>query len=132
MLHTLALVEQGYLAEANGDLTAAWTAHNQALELALRTGSPPTAAPALEGLACALALTGDPRQASRLLGSALAARDPHSDSPNTPKTGSHPDLRRAFEALQPLLTPEELATGLKEGHRAAAEGRIPRNLKAHH
>lgn len=123
MLRTLALVEQGYLAEASGDVKAALAAHSEAIRLALSTGSAATAAPALEGLAGAWARAGDGKRASRLLGAAWAARAPELDGAEAvPASGAHPDSRRVLAAVRPLLTEEDLAAGLSEGRRSAAQG----------
>ncbi|GAB3726314.1 BTAD domain-containing putative transcriptional regulator [Nocardiopsis nanhaiensis] len=126
-LHTVALVERGFLAEADGDVAAALAAHGEALELALGTGSPPMAAPALEGLAGAWARAGDGKRASRYLGAARAARGPGPVSTYAPdavpESAAHPDGRRVFEAVRALLSEEDLADGLAEGERLADLGR---------
>lgn len=69
------LAELGFIAELRGDGATALGLHEQGYRMALATGGGPRAlALALEGMAGAKTLLGDPDSAARLLGAADAAR----------------------------------------------------------
>ncbi|MFI0410000.1 BTAD domain-containing putative transcriptional regulator [Actinomadura sp. 3N508] len=65
----------GEVAEARGDVAAALTYQRDALTVALRLEAPRDTAGALEGLACALALSGYHGQAAEALGKAASVRE---------------------------------------------------------
>jgi hypothetical protein len=67
--------ELGFIAEHRGDAAEARKLHLDGFALAREGGDPRAIALALEGLAGAHALAGDPVHAARLLGAASAARD---------------------------------------------------------
>ncbi|MFD3609805.1 BTAD domain-containing putative transcriptional regulator [Streptomyces atroolivaceus] len=71
---TLALAELGFVAELRGEARTAGARHREGFEVARKLGDPRAMALALEGLAGALALVGQPRDAAILLGTAAAAR----------------------------------------------------------
>jgi predicted ATPase len=71
----LILAELGFAAEQGGDAHGAEALHLRGLEAARRTGDPRALALALEGVAGARSLAGDPAHAARLLGAADALRD---------------------------------------------------------
>ncbi|GAA3838192.1 BTAD domain-containing putative transcriptional regulator [Amycolatopsis tucumanensis] len=70
-----ALAELGFAAEQRGDAEAAWSLHREGLDAARATGDPRAVAIALEGLAGAHVLAGEPDRAACLLGVAAAARE---------------------------------------------------------
>jgi hypothetical protein len=67
--------ELGFVAEHRGAAGAALDRHREGLVAARASGDPRAVALALEGLAGAHRLAGDPVRAARLLGAAQAARD---------------------------------------------------------
>ncbi|MFI6323944.1 BTAD domain-containing putative transcriptional regulator [Nonomuraea sp. NPDC050556] len=71
----LVMAELGFIAELRGDAAAALALHLEGYELAGSTGDPRAIALALEGLAGAESLAGEPTRAARLLGAAAACRD---------------------------------------------------------
>ncbi|MFG2810053.1 BTAD domain-containing putative transcriptional regulator [Streptomyces massasporeus] len=71
----LVLAELGFIAEQRGDAQRALGYHRDGLVAAVATKDPRSVALALEGLAGAYSLAGDPRRATRLLGTAAAARE---------------------------------------------------------
>ncbi|TKG72340.1 AfsR/SARP family transcriptional regulator [Prauserella endophytica] len=71
---TLVLAELGFVAEQRGDVALAGSRHRAALTVARRVGDPRAIALALEGLAGAAVLGGEPARAASLLGMAEAAR----------------------------------------------------------
>jgi predicted ATPase/DNA-binding SARP family transcriptional activator len=73
ILSTL-LVSRGYSADLAGDAETALVAQHEALRVALQLGAARVTANAVEGLAGALALTGDANAAAELLGAADAMR----------------------------------------------------------
>ncbi|HET6954013.1 MAG TPA: BTAD domain-containing putative transcriptional regulator [Acidimicrobiales bacterium] len=70
----LILSELGFIAEQRGDADTARNLHSDCLAVARKIGDPRTIALALEGLAGAEALAGDPEHAAQLLGAATATR----------------------------------------------------------
>ena len=70
----VALSVLGYCAEARGDPDRAAARHGEALEQAMITTDKRAIAFALEGLACAVAASGDGERSARLLGTAAASR----------------------------------------------------------
>lgn len=70
----LVLAELGFVAAARGDVAGAWTLHLDGLAVAVDTTDPRAVALALEGLAEAWLLRGEPVRAAELLGTAEAAR----------------------------------------------------------
>ncbi len=70
----LILSELGFIAEQRGEADAARKLHTDCLAIARRIGDPRTIALALEGLAGAEALAGDPEHAAELLATATATR----------------------------------------------------------
>ncbi|MFE5847461.1 BTAD domain-containing putative transcriptional regulator [Streptomyces niveus] len=73
--NALVLAELGFVAEQRGDAATALTTHLDGLAAARATGNPRAVALALEGLAGARSLAGDPESAALLLGAATAARE---------------------------------------------------------
>ncbi|WP_405500914.1 BTAD domain-containing putative transcriptional regulator [Streptomyces niveus] len=73
--NALILAELGFVAEQRGDAATALTTHLDGLTAARATGNPRAVALALEGLAGARSLAGDPDSAALLLGAATAARE---------------------------------------------------------
>lgn len=73
--NALVLAELGFVAEQRGDAATAQTTHLDGLAAARATGNPRAVALALEGLAGARSLAGDPESAALLLGAATAARE---------------------------------------------------------
>ncbi|MEO6090334.1 MAG: AfsR/SARP family transcriptional regulator, partial [Umezawaea sp.] len=71
---TLILAELGFIAEHRGNASEARELHLDGLRIAREGGDPRAIALALEGLAGAHALAGDPVHAARLLGAASTAR----------------------------------------------------------
>ncbi|MFE0421209.1 BTAD domain-containing putative transcriptional regulator [Streptomyces sp. NPDC058953] len=71
----LVLAELGFVAEERGDAGTAYTCHRDGLAVARELGDPRALALALEGLAGAHTLAGDPERAAVLLGAAASARD---------------------------------------------------------
>jgi predicted ATPase/DNA-binding SARP family transcriptional activator len=71
----LVLAELGFVAELRGDAAAAMELQLDGFAVARRVGDPRALALAMEGLAGALALAGEPHRAARLLGAAAAARE---------------------------------------------------------
>ncbi|MGV9313803.1 AfsR/SARP family transcriptional regulator [Streptomyces sp. NPDC003691] len=71
----LVLAELGFTAEERGDAETARARHTEGLEVARALGDPRAVALALEGLAGAYALAGEPGRAAELLGAAAAARE---------------------------------------------------------
>ncbi|QDY77286.1 AfsR/SARP family transcriptional regulator [Streptomyces qinzhouensis] len=71
----LVLAELGFVAEERGDAAGAYERHAEGLAVARELGDPRAVALALEGLAGAHALAGEPARAAALLGAAAAARE---------------------------------------------------------
>lgn len=71
---TLILAELGFIAEQRGDVASARRLQLDGFALASRVGDPRAIALAMEGLAGAHALAGEPDRAARLLGAAARAR----------------------------------------------------------
>ncbi|MEU3600023.1 hypothetical protein ABZ714_15065 [Streptomyces sp. NPDC006798] len=71
----LVLAELGFVAEERGEADSAYLRHHDGLTAARELGDPRAVALALEGLAGAHALGGDPERAAVLLGAAAAARE---------------------------------------------------------
>lgn len=72
---TIILAELGFIAEQRGDAASASKIQLDGLALAIRVGDPRAIALAMEGLAGAHALAGEPDSAARLLGAAARTRD---------------------------------------------------------
>ncbi|WP_433332194.1 BTAD domain-containing putative transcriptional regulator [Spirillospora sp. CA-294931] len=105
----LALVraELGFAAEQRGDAAAALRHHRASLASARAIGDPRAVALALEGLAGAHALDGDPVRAARLLGRAASLRD----SVGAPlPEAERGDVTRITAALRTVLGDEKFET----------------------
>ncbi|MER6945263.1 BTAD domain-containing putative transcriptional regulator [Nonomuraea sp. NPDC000554] len=68
-------IELGFTAELRGDPASALALHRRAFAMACELDAPRGQALAMEGLAGAVSLAGDPARAARLLGTAAAVRD---------------------------------------------------------
>ncbi|GII91568.1 BTAD domain-containing putative transcriptional regulator [Sinosporangium siamense] len=112
----LGLTELGYVMEQRGNAEAALDLHTQALKAAQTTGDPRAVALALEGLAAAHALAGNPTTAARLLGAATTARTTVS-APLPP--AERTDVNRAAATARETLGE---AAYMVEFNRGAAEG----------
>jgi predicted ATPase/DNA-binding SARP family transcriptional activator len=75
MTDALVLAQLGFVAEQTGDAQTARARHLGSLTIARKLGDPRAIARALEGLAGAHTLTGNPERAAELLGAAEAARN---------------------------------------------------------
>ncbi|MFF3552716.1 BTAD domain-containing putative transcriptional regulator [Streptomyces tsukubensis] len=96
----LVLAELGFVAEERGDAAAAYERHAEGLETARDLGDPRAVALALEGLAGAHALAGEPERAAALLGAAAAARE----SAGAPlPAGERRDVERVSAAARAAL-----------------------------
>lgn len=121
--NALVLAELGFVAEQRGDAATALTTHLDGLTAARATGNPRAVALALEGLAGARSLAGDPESAALLLGAATAARE-RTGAPLPPAESADVDrvtraartalgtgaFKEAF-ARGTTLTPDEALTG---------------------
>ncbi|MFF5428098.1 MULTISPECIES: BTAD domain-containing putative transcriptional regulator [Streptomyces] len=108
----LVLAELGFVAELRGDAGTARAHHLAGLAAARETGDPRALALALEGLAGAHALAGDPTRAARLLGAAHAARV-SVGAPLPP--AERGDVDRVTAALRTALGDAALAAAFTEG-----------------
>ncbi|MFE0738850.1 BTAD domain-containing putative transcriptional regulator [Streptomyces sp. NPDC058855] len=108
----LVLAELGFVAELRGDADTARAHHLAGLAAARETGDPRALALALEGLAGAHALAGDPTRAARLLGAAHAARV-SVGAPLPP--AERGDVDRVTATLRAALGDAALATAFAEG-----------------
>jgi hypothetical protein len=99
----ISLAELGFLSEQRGDVEAARRLHTEGLDAARRSGDTRAVALALEGLAGAHVLGGEPRHAARLLGAAAAAR---AGAGETETSGDRYDVERITEATRAELGEE--------------------------
>ncbi|HEY4609894.1 MAG TPA: BTAD domain-containing putative transcriptional regulator, partial [Ilumatobacteraceae bacterium] len=74
LMHSTLMVSRGYSADLAGDAETALVAQHEALRVALQLGAIRVTANAAEGLAGAIALSGDAKAAATLLGAADALR----------------------------------------------------------
>ncbi|MET7463165.1 BTAD domain-containing putative transcriptional regulator [Nonomuraea sp. NPDC005501] len=108
------LVELGYLRERQGDAEEARKLHLEALAAAQRVGDPSSVTFAVEALAAALAASGSPDRAARLLGLAAAAHE----AGRTPATPSQTEeIDRVTERVREALGEEGFAALYEEGSR---------------
>ncbi|MER5326928.1 BTAD domain-containing putative transcriptional regulator [Streptosporangium roseum] len=108
----LLLAELGFLAEQRGDAPAALSLHHQGLAVARDSGDPRALALALEGLAGAYALAGQPVRAARLLGTASRARE----SSGAPLPGAERgDVERIMAKVLATLGAEMFAAEFSTG-----------------
>ncbi|MFE5668656.1 BTAD domain-containing putative transcriptional regulator [Streptomyces niveus] len=98
--NALVLAELGFVAEQRGDAATALTTHLDGLAAARATGNPRAVALALEGLAGARSLAGDPESAALLLGAATAARE-RTGAPLPPAESA--DVERITRAARTAL-----------------------------
>ncbi|MEV8419698.1 BTAD domain-containing putative transcriptional regulator [Streptomyces niveus] len=98
--NALVLAELGFVAEQRGDAATALTTHLDGLAAARATGNPRAVALALEGLAGARSLAGDPESAALLLGAATAARE-RTGAPLPPAESA--DVERVTRAARTAL-----------------------------
>ncbi|MER6348479.1 BTAD domain-containing putative transcriptional regulator [Streptomyces sp. NPDC001595] len=124
----LVLAELGFCAELRGDVEGSLARHRDGLSAALVSEDPRAVALALEGLACAYALSGRPARATRaarLLGTAEATRE-QSGAPLPP--AEQADVRRAaaraVETLGAEMFAVEHAAGRSVDHRLAADSEL--------
>jgi tetratricopeptide (TPR) repeat protein len=103
----IVLTELGYIAELRGDAAAAHTLHTEGLTAARKLGDPRALARAFEGLAGAESLTGQHRQAARILGKAARARA-SAAVPLSPAERS--DIERIAETIRAALGEAAFAT----------------------
>jgi tetratricopeptide (TPR) repeat protein len=96
----------GYVAEERGDAASAVRYQRDALTVALRLEAPRDLAGSLEGLACALTLTGRHREAAEALGKAAAVR---AEAGLPPGPAEQEDVDRAAERARDGLGPEAFA-----------------------
>lgn len=109
---SLLLDESGFIAELQSDAETAWQLHLDALAAARTTDDPRAIALALEGLAGALSLGGDPNYAARLLGAADVARTSIGAPLPSAERG---DVDRISSRLRAALGGEEFAAELSRG-----------------
>ena len=108
----LILAELGFADEQDGDALGAEEHHLRGLDSARRTGDPRAVALALEGLAGARALAGDPAHAARLLGAAQALRESVGAPLPEAERGDVDRIEaRVADALAPGAADEELRRG---------------------
>jgi tetratricopeptide (TPR) repeat protein len=111
----LTAAELGFLAEQRGDAETARRMHAEGLAAARRSGDPRAVALALEGLAGERALSGDHREAARLLGAAASAR---ARAGETVVSNDRGDVERVTAAARAALVEEfdaEFARGADLG-----------------
>ncbi|MER6154287.1 BTAD domain-containing putative transcriptional regulator [Streptomyces sp. NPDC001868] len=113
----LVLAELGFIAERRGDADRALAYHEDGLAAAATTKDPRATALALEGLAGAYALAGDPERAARLLGTAAATRE-RAGAPHPPAERS--DVERIAARVRATTDAgayaREFALGARGGH----------------
>lgn len=113
----LVLAELGFIAERRGDADRALAYHEEGLAAAATTKDPRSTALALEGLAGAYALAGDPERAARLLGTAAATRE-RAGAPHPPAERS--DVERVSARVRAITDAgtyaREFALGARGGH----------------
>jgi predicted ATPase/DNA-binding SARP family transcriptional activator len=108
----LVLAELGFAAEQRGDAEAALRLHREGLTSARTIGDPRAVALALEGLAGAHALAGEPNLAARLLGTSTALRA-RTGAPLPP--AERGDVDRITAALHQALTEDTFTTEFNHG-----------------
>ncbi|MEU3888517.1 BTAD domain-containing putative transcriptional regulator [Streptomyces sp. NPDC029041] len=124
----LVLAELGFIAEQRGDADRALACHRDGLAAAATTKDPRSIALALEGLAGAYSLSGATRRATRLLGTAAAARE-RAGAPHPP--AERGDVERIAARLRATMDEEtytsEFTAGTRRSHEAQvlAEGHPP-------
>ncbi|MFI0484022.1 BTAD domain-containing putative transcriptional regulator [Actinomadura sp. 9N215] len=102
----------GQVAVARGDASAALVYQRDALTVALRLEAPRDTAAALEGLACALALSGRPRDAAEALGRAASVRE---STGVRAGHGEQAEADRAEERARSALGAEAFAAAFEAG-----------------
>ncbi|KAA9379049.1 AfsR/SARP family transcriptional regulator [Microbispora cellulosiformans] len=122
------LVELGFAAELRGDADAALRLHLEAFDLAARLDAPRDQVGALEGLAGALALTGDHAAAAEVFGAAEAARDA---SRLPPAPAERADLDRVAAACRAALGEEAFAAVRARGALLGPEAARARHGRDH-
>ncbi|MDX3498446.1 BTAD domain-containing putative transcriptional regulator [Streptomyces turgidiscabies] len=124
----LVLAELGFIAEQRGDAGRALARHGDGLAAAVTTKDPRSVALALEGLAGAHSLAGDPGRAARLLGTAAATRE-RAGAPHPP--AEQGDVERISARVRATIDEDayarEFALGTLRGHetQATAESARP-------
>ncbi|MGW6504394.1 ATP-binding protein [Nonomuraea angiospora] len=103
----LLLAELGFVAERRGDARTALELHREGLDVARSGGDPRARALALEGLAGAYALAGEPARAARLLGAAARLRESTGAPMPPPERG---DVDRITARIRAALDEEAFAT----------------------
>ncbi|WP_182875990.1 BTAD domain-containing putative transcriptional regulator [Microbispora sp. H10670] len=122
------LVELGFAAELRGDARAALRLHLEAFDLAARLDAPRDQVGALEGLAGALALTGDHAGAAEVLGAAEAARDANR---LPPAPAERADLDRVTAACRDALGEESFTAARARGSLLGPEAARARHGRGH-
>ncbi|GAA4199235.1 BTAD domain-containing putative transcriptional regulator [Microbispora amethystogenes] len=122
------LVELGFAAELRGDADTALRLHLEAFDLAARLDAPRDQVGALEGLAGALALTGDHAAAAEVFGAAEAARDA---SRLPPAPAERADLDRVAAACRAALGEESFAAARARGALLGPEAARARHGRDH-
>jgi predicted ATPase/DNA-binding SARP family transcriptional activator len=111
----LALINLGFAAELRADAAEAARCHREAFAEATRLGDPRAVARAVEGLAGAAMVAGEPDRAARLLGAADELRR----SVGSPLVrGERFDVDRTEAALGTLLEKEAIVEARREGAEA--------------
>ncbi|QWF78652.1 hypothetical protein HUW46_02050 [Amycolatopsis sp. CA-230715] len=114
----LILAELGFIAELRGDAAKATELQREGLAVAERTGDPRAVALGMEGLAGAMALSGDHRAAAALLGAAAAKRA----SVGTPlPEGERGDVDRIEASARAALGEERFAAEFARGGKEPAD-----------
>ncbi|MFF8016622.1 BTAD domain-containing putative transcriptional regulator [Streptomyces sp. NPDC007929] len=117
----LVLAELGFIAEQRGDADRALAHHRDGLAAAATTKDPRSVALALEGLAGAYSLAGDPYRAARLLGTAAATRE-RAGAPHPP--AERGDVERIATRLRATMDEAtytwEFTAGTRRTHEAEA------------
>lgn len=109
---SLLLAELGFIAELRGDAEAAWSRHREAYASARRGGDPRAVALAMEGLAGASLLRGEPARSTHMLGAAAATRS----SVGAPlPAGERVDVDRITAAALETLGPAGFAAAFERG-----------------
>jgi predicted ATPase/DNA-binding SARP family transcriptional activator len=115
----LVLAELGFIAEQRGDADRALACHRDGLTAAATTKDPRSVALALEGLAGAYSLSGATERATRLLGTAAAARE-RAGAPHPP--AERGDVERIAARLRATMDEEtytgEFTAGTRRSHEA--------------
>ncbi|KOG31121.1 BTAD domain-containing putative transcriptional regulator [Streptomyces resistomycificus] len=117
----LVLAELGFITEQRGDAERALAYHWDGLAAALATKDPRSVALALEGLAGAHSLTGDPERAARLLGTAAATRE-RAGAPHPPAEQGDVERisARVRAATDETTYAREFTRGTRKDHDAQA------------